>query len=839
MSARDKLTNIIELCVVALLYMIAMQFAYEIRLYAITTYGRVIHEFDPWFNMRATDYLANNGLERFFKWYDYESWYPLGRPVGTTIYPGMQITSVFIWNTLKNPIWQSLGFGDLEMSLNDVCVFVPAWFGIITTFFVGLLAQEVTGSRRVGAFAALIMSVIPSHLMRSVGGGYDNESVALPALSLSFYFWVRALRTPGSWPFAFPAALSMGYMMISWGGYIFATNMIGLHVGGLVLLQRYTPSLHAVYSIWYIISTSIAVQVPVIGWAPFQSMDVLGTLVIFLGLQFIYVCEFFGKKNKWSWATHYDEMKNLYVRAVTIAGCIGIALLAVLIPSGFFGPLSIRVRSLFIPHTRTGNPLVDSVAEHQPVSPEAYWQYLLHTYYLVPIGLIITLVTIFQTYVDTIKVAKNKLATNEDKAELTQRNKYIVGRWFIVLYCVVAFYFSSKMNRLLLLLSPVSSVLAGIVLSEGLTWAYTQISNGHNLLSDLNDDVAAPAKETQEKSTPATKSLVTTTKSLATTTKSPATAVKSPAKEQKKDRANVKSPLDTFFGNIQENYYEQYNSPPGKVFRLVLAVMLVYTILMQSRYFYNICHQHADQISQPSIMFKAKLRGGETVMINDYQETYWWIRDNTPRDARVLSWWDYGYQINGIANRTSLADGNTWNLEHIALLGRILTANETKAHNLARHLADYVLIWAGNDHGDDLAKSPHMARIASSVYSDVCPKTDPLCQTFRHYPDGTATPSMTASMLYKMHQHERKPGVSVNPKLFKEAYTSTHGLVRVFQILNVDNESKAWLADPANRVCDAPGSWYCVGRYPVGFERPPSSHRHLDYDNPNKYVEDQ
>lgn len=26
--------------------------------------------------------------------YDHESWYPLGRPVGTTIYPGMQITSV-------------------------------------------------------------------------------------------------------------------------------------------------------------------------------------------------------------------------------------------------------------------------------------------------------------------------------------------------------------------------------------------------------------------------------------------------------------------------------------------------------------------------------------------------------------------------------------------------------------------------------------------------------------------------------------------------------------------------------------------------------------------------
>ena len=30
------------------------------------------------------------------KWFDYMSWYPLGRPVGTTIYPGMQVTSVAI-----------------------------------------------------------------------------------------------------------------------------------------------------------------------------------------------------------------------------------------------------------------------------------------------------------------------------------------------------------------------------------------------------------------------------------------------------------------------------------------------------------------------------------------------------------------------------------------------------------------------------------------------------------------------------------------------------------------------------------------------------------------------
>ena len=80
------------------------------------------------------------------------------------------------------------------MSLNDVCVYVPAWFGVSATVFVGLLASECSNSWSVGAAAAAIMSIIPAHIMRSVGGGYDNECVAMTALALTFYCWCRALR---------------------------------------------------------------------------------------------------------------------------------------------------------------------------------------------------------------------------------------------------------------------------------------------------------------------------------------------------------------------------------------------------------------------------------------------------------------------------------------------------------------------------------------------------------------------------------------------------------------------------------------------------------------------
>lgn len=38
-------------------------------------------------------------------------------------------------------------------------------------------------------------------------------------------------------------------------------------------------------------------------------------------------------------------------------------------------------------------------------------------------------------------------------------------------------------------------------------------------------------------------------------------------------------------------------------------------------------------------------------------------------DSKILSWWDYGYQMSAMANRTVLVDNNTWNNTHIATVG--------------------------------------------------------------------------------------------------------------------------------------------------------------------------
>ena len=59
------------------------------------------------------------------------------------------------------------------------------------------------------------------------------------------------------------------------------------------------------------------------------------------------------------------------------------------------------------------------------------------------------------------------------------------------------------------------------------------------------------------------------------------------------------------------------------------------------------------------------------MIIDDFREAYYWLKMNTKKDAKIMSWWDYGYQITGMGNRTVLVDNNTWNNTHIATVGRV------------------------------------------------------------------------------------------------------------------------------------------------------------------------
>lgn len=143
-----------------------------IRVYSVVRYESIIHEFDPWFNFRTTKYIVENGegLYGLWNWFDPDSWYPLGRAVGGTVYPGLMSTTYIFWWLLNKYLY-------LPIDIRHVCVFIAPVFASFTSFSTYFLTKEITKRSEAGLFAALFMALVPTYMSRSVAGSYDNEAV--------------------------------------------------------------------------------------------------------------------------------------------------------------------------------------------------------------------------------------------------------------------------------------------------------------------------------------------------------------------------------------------------------------------------------------------------------------------------------------------------------------------------------------------------------------------------------------------------------------------------------------------------------------------------------------
>jgi len=624
--------------------------AYRVRLTGIPVYGYMIHGFDPTFNFTAARYLARKGWHEFFRWYDYMSWYPLGRPVGTTIYPGMQIVSVWLWRAfeamptgmykipkevlawLPNGAAQWLpGHGMLtwgprgkyapEMTLNNVCVMTGPWMSAIATFFLAMTAAECSESTGVGVVAAFVFAGIPAHLMRSMAGEFDNEAHAMMWFCATFYFWCRSLRTIRSWPWALLAAACYACSVATWGGYIFVNNLIALHAAVIVAMGRYDSGVHRAYTTWYVFGTFGATFVPPVGYAPVKSLEQAPAALVFLVYQFLESCDIYRRRQK-------KEMKDweFFFFRVRVFGSMFAAFLAVCFVLGqmnYFSPMSSRIRGLFLKHQRTGNPLVDSVAEHQPASKQAYEVYLGVARQIAVFGLPLC---------------------------WHQRTP---AKVFPFIFAAVAYNFSMKMSRLMIICGPACGMLAGYPIGLFYDWCLEQL---------IRLPCGPRPRPAAEKPPPLrTGGMGSILRLLASVPQTLYDSTDIPAFLREQERQAYAAPVR------------------DRVVRAAIASVAIVcslpVLLAYRSEWVQYCERSSHSFAGPGLVTV----GRDRTLIDDKYVGYEWLMHNTPEHSRVLSWWDYGYQITGIGNRTSLADGNTWNHEHIATLGRTLTSPERKA----------------------------------------------------------------------------------------------------------------------------------------------------------------
>lgn len=624
--------------------------------------------------------MVENGYYNFLNWFDERAWYPLGRIVGGTVYPGLMVTSGLIH-------WV-LSLLHIPVHIRDICVFLAPVFSGLTAIATYLLTRELW-SEGAGLFAACFISIVPGYISRSVAGSYDNEGIAIFALMFTYYLWIKSVKT-GAMYWAALTALSYLYMVSAWGGYVFIINLVPLHVLTLLVMGRFSNRVYIAYSTFYVLGTLFSMQIPFVGFQPVRTSEHMAAGGVFVLLQayaFLrYIQSFFTK----------SEMKTIFYSAIAAIAAAVFAAVVGLTYAGYIAPWSGRFYSLWdTGYAKIHIPIIASVSEHQPTT---WFSFFFDLHLLVatfPVGLWYCI-----KYVNDERV-------------------------FIALYAITASYFAGVMVRLMLTLTPVVCILSAIAFSECFSYC-------------LQDD----DEQTNKRGAP--------TRNRANGN---AGGEVSESDSDAGEGTSTKRSMYDRAGKIRRvrNDKDRDANGVGANLRTLISVLMVMMLML---FVVHCTWVTSNAYSSPSIVLASYSNDGSRVILDDFREAYHWLSQNTEDKARVMSWWDYGYQIAGMANRTTLVDNNTWNNSHIALVGKAMSSNESAAYEIMQSLdVDYVLVIFGGVigySGDDINKFLWMVRIAEGEHPRDIREADYFTDRGEFRVDSAGAPALLNCLMYKL-----------------------------------------------------------------------------------------
>ncbi|KAH7572252.1 hypothetical protein JRO89_XS04G0228000 [Xanthoceras sorbifolium] len=716
--------------------------AFSIRLFSVIKYESVIHEFDPYFNYRVTQFLTKNGIYDFWNWFDDRTWYPLGRVIGGTVYPGLTLTAGTIWRILNSL--------NIPLSVETVCVFTAPIFSAFASWATYLLTKEVKGAGA-GLTAAVLLAMVPSYISRSVAGSYDNEAVAIFALIFTFYLYIKTLNT-GSLFYATLNAIAYFYMVCSWGGYTFIINLIPMHVLLCIVTGRYSSRLYIAYAPLVVLGTLLASLVPVVGFNAVMTSEHFASFLVFIVIHVVALVYYI--KGILS-AKMFKVAVTLVVSIGLVVCCAVIAVLIALVASSPTMGWSGRSLSLLDPtYASKYIPIIASVSEHQPPTWPSYFMDINVLAFLVPAGIIACFLPL------------------SDASS------------FVILYIVTSVYFSGVMVRLMLVLAPAACIMSGIALSQAFD-VFTRSIKFQ--LPGISGKSEVDAGETSSSSVVAENDAAKPDKSEETLKERPS------RKNKKKEKGQVEK------ANVEKNSTKSKIEKRLLVLPLEASVIaLLLLVFLGAFYVVHCVWAAAEAYSAPSIVLTSHSNDGLHVF-DDFREAYAWLRHNTEVDDKVASWWDYGYQTTAMANRTVIVDNNTWNNTHIATVGTAMSSPEKAAWEIFNSLdVKYVLVVFGGLVGypsDDINKFLWMVRIGGGVFPHI--KEPDYLRDGQYRIDSQATPTMLNCLMYKLSYYrfvdsdgkgfDRVRRTEIGKKYiklthFEEVFTTHHWMVRIYKL---------------------------------------------------------
>ena len=553
-------------------------------------YGYYLNEFDPFFDYYATDHIVKSvdqkglaGFAEYFTWNDNKTWYPEGRPVARTSQVGLHFGGALSYLVLRNLFASSV-------SLYDYLVMFPAVFGALTTMTMFLLVRRVAGAGG-GLLAALVIAVSTPIISRGNLGWFKSEPFALFLATAGAYLFLTIYDSKINLrSFLIRAVLSgflLGYANTAWGGSLYFGAVFGL----LLLLSPFL----GVDQRRTVIGGTIFVAINLLSSAMFPRpgpsiVTNPSGLALLAGLGFS-ILAYIVKG-----VTDPKEYRKALTRTVLAVVLGAVALISFGLVSGISG----RYQTVLFPFQRTGNPLVESVAEHFIPTGAEYFDAYYAILFLGGFGVI----TLFR-----------------------RRNLNSV---FALVLGISSIYIASSFSRLMVFSSLAYAMLAGVGFAEVTSAIFRPAVAGTGKKKSVVFSVRSEMKALY---------VIFMIAILAFPVVAPAAA--------NETRGTWVKAADTPVSIVNAGTGYRSQRP-------------------------------------------------------DWFEALSWMKENTVQNAVMAAWWDYGYWITVMGNRTSLADNATINSTRIATLAQMFMSPEQEGVRIAKDLqADYILIFIAGQKVED------------------------------------------------------------------------------------------------------------------------------------------
>jgi len=316
--------------------------ALSIRLIPLK-YGGILTEFDPYFQYYMTNWIVNQGWYGFISWFYYgvdkTMWYPSGRDIPATAYPGVAFVGAFVYLII-----QSLG---INAPVMYIVGFIPPFSAAITTILIYFIGKEIH-SKTTGLIASFLFAISAATVGRTVYGFYDDDSISQIYISLFAYGLIKSFKeTSLKWPILIGISLSL--LSITWGSYTYFLNLYALLIIILILIGRYRKEIGKTYLI------GMTMPIIVLSLLPKTSSFFIISQFAFLPL-LAYVLILFN-----NYISLPREKLYLYILATIIGGFILAYLLQKFnIVYGIYDKFIMVLN----PFAKSGNPWIESVGEH-------------------------------------------------------------------------------------------------------------------------------------------------------------------------------------------------------------------------------------------------------------------------------------------------------------------------------------------------------------------------------------------------------------------------------------------------------------------------------------------